>query len=257
MKYLIAIDSDGTIRHSDGTISTRTKKVIKELIKKDNIIVICTARPRYHTLEISKKAGIEEYLISSNGTEVFYNNKVIYSAYLTKSKCKKIYEDAVKNDIRVMFVTDNTEYVTQFTRNDSQVLLDDTNVDTLLSKKVKQIMIIGKNKEKIKAYKKVINDKYKLNIIDSSNEEKEEIWFSIISNKASKGIALEKLAEYLNIPMKNTIAIGNDKNDASMLKKAGLSVAVGNATTSIKKEVDYVTLSNDEDGVAAFLETLL
>ena len=259
MKYLIAIDSDGTIRHSDGTISTRAKKVIKELIKKDNIIVICTARPRYHTLEISKKAGIDKYLISSNGTEVFDNsrNKVIYSAYLPKDKCKKIYKDSLKNNIRIMFVTDNTEYVTQFTRNNSQVLLNDNNIDELLSKKIKQIMIIGKEKEKITYFQKEIEKKYKLKIIDVSNDLNSESWFSIISNKASKGIALKKLAEYLDIPIENTIAIGNDKNDISMFDIAGLSVAVSNASSDVKKVADNITLSNDEDGVAIFLESLL
>ena len=65
------------------------------------------------------------------------------------------------------------------------------------------------------------------------------------------------ISQYLNIPLKNTIAIGNDKNDISMFDVAGLSVAVANASDDIKSKVDYVTLSNDEDGVAIFLETLI
>ena len=199
-----------------------------------------------------------KYLISSNGTEVYDSskNKIIYSTYLSKSKCKSIYEDIIKNNLRIVFVIDNIEYVTQFTRNDSQVLLDDNNIDEVLNKKIKQIMVISKEKEKIKEYKEIIKSKYNLNIIDASDDKKEEIWFSIISNKASKGIALEKLADYLNIPIENTIAIGNDKNDTSMFQVAGISVAVNNAPSSIKNEVDYVTLTNDEDGVAKFLETL-
>ena len=63
--------------------------------------------------------------------------------------------------------------------------------------------------------------------------------------------------KYLNVPMENTIAIGNDKNDISMFEVAGLSVAVSNAENDIKEIVKYVTLSNDEDGVAVFLETLI
>ena len=65
------------------------------------------------------------------------------------------------------------------------------------------------------------------------------------------------MSDYLNIPIKNTIAIGNDKNDISMFKIAGLSVAVANASDDIKSKVDHITLSNDEDGVAIFLETLI
>lgn len=49
LKYLIAIDSDGTLRHDDGTISDRTKIIVSKLVDLGNYVVICTARPRYHT----------------------------------------------------------------------------------------------------------------------------------------------------------------------------------------------------------------
>lgn len=257
MPYLIAIDSDGTLRHSDGSISTRTKKIIEKLVIKGNIVTICTARPRYHTLKISEEVGINGFLISSNGTEVYdnLNNEIIYSAYLLPRYCKKIYSDVENIGIRAIFVCDNIEYATQFIRNDSQVLLNKNNIDNMLAKNIKQIMIIGKNKEKIKKYKSKV-EKYNLNIIDTSNDAKEEIWFSIISNKASKGIALKKLAECLSIPMCKTVAIGNDNNDLSMIQVARVGVAVENATDELKKVANYITDSNDDDGVAKFLEKL-
>lgn len=259
MKYLIAIDSDGTLRHSDGNISNKTKEAIKKVVDCGNIVVICTARPRYYTLKISNEVGLNEYLISSNGTEIYdnINKKNIYCNYLPKKECKIIYRETKKLGLRVMFVSENTEYVTMFTRNDSQILLDDKNVDIILKKDIKQIMITSKEKELVKKYKSFIEQKSNLCVVDSSREDKEKLWFSIISNKASKGIALQKLAKHLNIPMENTIAIGNDKNDISMFEVARLSVAVSNAENDIKEKVNYVTLSNDEDGVAVFLETLL
>lgn len=259
MKYLIAIDSDGTLRHSDGNISDKTKETIKKVIDCGNIVVICTARPRYYTLKISNEVGLNEYLISSNGTEIYdnINKKNIYCNYLPKKECKIIYRETKKLGLRVMFVSENTEYVTMFTRNDSQILLDDKNVDIILKKDIKQIMIISKHKELVKKYKSFIEQKFNLCVVDSSREDKEELWFSIISNKASKGSALQKLAKYLNVPLENTIAIGNDKNDISMFEVAGLSVAVSNAENDIKEKVNYVTLSNNEDGVAVFLETLI
>ncbi len=259
MKYLIAIDSDGTIRRSDGSISDRTKKVIKNIINNDNIVVICTARPRYHTLKISEDIGINDYLISSNGTEVYdnINKKIVYIEYLPKDICENIYYDAINKNIRVIFVSDNKEYATQFVRNNSQVLLNEENITEILDKNIKQIMIISKNKKIIKEYQKMVENKYKINIIETNEENETEAWFSIISNQASKGIALKKLAKHLNIPIENTIAIGNDLNDISMFEIAGLSVAVSNAKDNIKKIVDHITLSNDEDGVASFLESLL
>lgn len=258
MNYLIAIDSDGTLRRSDDTISNITKKAIKKLVSNGNIITICTARPRYHTLKISEEVGIDRFLISSNGTEVYdnLNNKIIYNSYLSSDYCKKIYSDVKSIGIRAIFVCENTEYATEFIRNDSQILLNEENIDNMLNKKIKQIMIIGKEKEKIKHYKSQVK-KYNLNIIDTSNDEKEEIWFSIISNESSKGIALKKLADYLNIPISQTVAIGNDNNDLSMIQAAEIGVAVANATNELKKAANYITTSNDDDGVAKFLNNLI
>ena len=258
MQYLIAIDSDGTLKHTNGTISDRTKEIIRK-VNIDNIVVICTARPRYHTLDISKQVGSDKYLISSNGTEVFDNahNNIIWSSFLSSSDCKKIYDDISRLGLRTIFVCDNVEYVTQFTRNSSQILLSDKNINELLSKKIKQVMIIGKEKEKIINYKKIILNEYKLNVIDTSNTSKEEMWFSIISPNASKGEALKQLAQYLNIPNKNVIAIGNDNNDLSMIEMAGIGIAVSNATPTLKKKADKIIKSNDDDGVYYFLKELI
>lgn len=255
-KYLIGIDSDGTLRHSDGTISPETKKIIKKIINQENIIVICTARPRYHTKKISEEVGANHYLISSNGTEIFdnRNNKVIWGVYLSSSACKKIYEDTLKLNLRAVFVCENVEYATQIIRNDHQILLNEKNVKEVLSKNIKQIMIIGKEKEKIKEYRKKVTDEYHFNVVDTSNDKKNEIWFSIINKKASKGMALKQLANYIKIPIENIIAIGNDTNDLSMIKIAKIKVAMANATPDLKKEANVITKSNDEDGVYNFLK---
>ena len=67
----------------------------------------------------------------------------------------------------------------------------------------------------------------------------------------------KELANYLDIPNTDTIAIGNDYNDLSMFHECGYSVAVENASEDLKELVDYVTKSNDEDGVSLFLEKLI
>lgn len=256
MNYLIAIDSDGTLRYSDGTISQRTKDTIKKVIDKGNIVTICTARPRYHTLKVSSELGANDYLISSNGTEIYdnINKKIIWASYIDSIECEKLYKYATSNNIRIMFVLENTEYVTQFTRNDNQILLTDSNINDVLNGRVKQIMVIGKDKEKIRKFQYKVENEYCMNILDSSNDLKEEIWFSIVSKESSKGTALIKLCEYLNIPIENTIVFGNDKNDISMFKVAFKSVAVSNASNMALNNAKEITESNDNDGVAIYLE---
>ena len=150
-----------------------------------------------------------------------------------------------------MFVLENTEYVTKFTRNENQILLSDNNINDVLNGNVKQIMVIGKEKDKIKKFQDKVENKYHMNVLDSSGDLKDEIWFSIVSNESSKGIALIK---YLQISIENTIVFGNDKNDISMFKIAAKSVAVSNASKIALNNAKEITDSNDNDGVANYLE---
>ncbi len=261
-KKLILIDSDDTLKKSDGTISNRVKKAICDNKKVGNIIIICTARPRYQTLEVMKETDANSIVVSSNGAEIYdsYKQKVLFSSYIDKDLVLKLVEDAFINDIRLILTTENIEYVTKEVRNPKQVLLDNTNYVNELSKcDIKQCMFIDTQKDKIYMEKETISHISKLNIVNEINENStyEEKWFSVTNSNCSKGNALMIISQYLNIPLKNTIAIGNDKNDISMFDVAGLSVAVANASDDIKSKVDYVTLSNDEDGVAIFLETLI
>ena len=75
--------------------------------------------------------------------------------------------------------------------------------------------------------------------------------------KAQKGIALEKLAETLGVELNETMAIGDNLNDISMLKRVGTSVAMGNATSEVKAIADVVTGENTHDGVAEAIEKVL
>jgi hydroxymethylpyrimidine pyrophosphatase-like HAD family hydrolase len=70
----------------------------------------------------------------------------------------------------------------------------------------------------------------------------------------NKGYGLKAMASYFNIPIENTVAIGDEKNDLPMLNIAGLSIAMGNAEEEVKLSSDVVTLSNDENGVAYAFE---
>ena len=261
-RKLILIDSDDTLKKSDGTISERSKKAIRDNRKAGNIVVICTARPRYQTLEVMRDSDANCIVVSSNGAEIYDSRKeqVLFNSFIDKDLVIKLVEDAFVNDIRLILTTENIEYVTKEVRNPKQVLLINADYVNVLSEcDIKQCMFIDEKKDKIYMEKEVISHFNELHIVDeiSENSSYYEKWFSVSNVRCSKGNALKFLSDYLNIPIENTIAIGNDKNDISMFEVAGLSVAVDNASDDIKSKVDYITLSNDEDGVAVFLEEIL
>jgi len=261
-KKIIFIDSDGTLRDSSGVISERVKKAIQENKKKCNKIIISTSRPRYQIIKVVEEVLADDIVISSNGSEIYdsKNKRIIFNSFIEYDELIKLVEYAYLKDIRLILTMDDYDYVTKDIRNSNQKLLNkDDYKNELINCNVKQCMFIDKNSNEIFKLKDILSKNDKLNIVDESNEKSKccEKWFSIVNSNCSKGNAIKILIKYLNVPIENTIAIGNDKNDISMFEVAGLSVAVANASEDIKNKVDYITLSNDEDGVALFLESLL
>jgi Cof subfamily protein (haloacid dehalogenase superfamily) len=83
------------------------------------------------------------------------------------------------------------------------------------------------------------------------------IFLEFVDVKASKAIALGKLGEHYGIRREEMIAVGDGFNDLSMIEYAGLGVAMDNAPAEIKKAADFVTLSNENDGVAHVIEKFI
>lgn len=79
------------------------------------------------------------------------------------------------------------------------------------------------------------------------------MYLEIMPAGASKGTALDWLAEHLNIAMNEVVAVGDNLNDLAMIKAAGLGVAMGNGHSQLKAQAGHVTLSNEDDGIAAVI----
>ena len=75
----------------------------------------------------------------------------------------------------------------------------------------------------------------------------------IVNNKATKEHALLKASEYFGIPISNIIAFGDDINDVNMLKMSGIGVAMGNAINKVKEVADYITETNDNEGISVWI----
>jgi hypothetical protein len=82
-------------------------------------------------------------------------------------------------------------------------------------------------------------------------------FLNVVSHRASKSHALRHLLDPHGVSLSNVIAFGDDLPDIDMLKECGISIAVANATPTVKATARYETASNDEDGVAIALEQLI
>ena len=260
-KLLVLIDSDGTLRKSDGNISNNNISAIRKMVENGNHVVICTARPRYHTKELVEKTKTSSIIVTSNGAEIYdlKGNRNIYNLYIDEADVLYMVNLSFEKDIRLILTLENMDYVTKDIRNNNQHLINKNDYyNKLHNKKVKQCMFISDDIDMLKNIREKINYKEDIKIVNESPENYEyaEKWFCVGNKKTSKGNALVELASYLGLPLSNTVAIGNDYNDLPMFKLAGLSVAVSNSEFGIKELVNYVTLSNDEDGVGKLLDLL-
>ena len=259
---MIFIDNDGTLKNNKSEITDKTKDVIKKMGEIGNYVVICTSRPRYQACEIMKNSNASNYVVSLNGSDIYdmSENKVIFENLINKEMLIKYINYAYDNDLRLVLSSSDYDYVTKDVRNNNQFLLNKENfVDIIDNLRIKQCMFIDDNKEKINEVKKKIEEEQLIKIIDekSDNLSGDEQWISFSDINTSKGNAMNFFADNLNIPYFRTIAIGNEKNDLSMFEQRGYSIAVENADKILKENADYVTLSNDADGVAHVLELIL
>ena len=118
-------------------------------------------------------------------------------------------------------------------------------------------MLVSSDNEKINIAKlELLNKTNSIIVVNQSSNEREP-WIVFGNSKVSKGEAIKELTTYLGENMYNTIGIGNGYNDISMFEVVGKSVAMKNAEDYIKNKADIVIDSNNDDGVAIYLEKIL
>lgn len=253
-KKIFLIDSDDTLRDSVGNISSKNKKGIKKIISNGDYAIICTARPRYHTLNIMNQSKASKFIISSNGAELYDANKdrTIKSCFIDKKDVYKIIEVCFKYDVRLVLSLDDCDYVTKIIRNRNQYILDRNKYKNQLNgKKIKTCMIIDEKKDAVKSVREKLVENKNLTIINEKNDNDDyyEEWFTVGNGNANKGSAAISMSDYLMVPLKNVITIGNDYNDLPMFKISGISITLENAPDNLKKMTTYTVSSNDKDGV--------
>ncbi|GAB6150794.1 haloacid dehalogenase [Clostridium novyi A str. BKT29909] len=261
MYKLIAIDMDGTLLNSDKKVSKENIATINEAMKRGIRVAICTGRPYSGIEPYAKEIGLckdDEYIISQNGSYVSNGNdtKTISAKYLNVEETNKILSYLEDKEIGVVLVTDkdylayNCEINEEMKRDADLVFktikMFDKSKDSIENLKLVKIMIMD-NSHKIDNLienmdKNIINSCYVVRSMPYLIE--------IMAKNVDKGYGLSKLAEHLNIDHKDIMVIGDELNDIGMFKVAGLGVAMANANIEIKRLADFITLSNDENGVS-------
>lgn len=249
---LIVTDLDYTLLRNDKTISDYSSKIFKSCKEYNILTAVATARYITGIQKFSKRI-CPDYEITNDGTMTFSHGKLIDSSPLPLD---------VANNIMALIKKENPDkYISVVTPDgilrkpgkdgkcsiDSSELSESSYSDfsTPLTSAPYKIVIESDNSTLADYITKSFNCK----LIVYRGEDR----YAFVSKESGKANSIMRLASILNLPMSNVSAFGDDFNDIDMLKCSGTGIAVSNAIQSVKDAADYITLSNEEDGVADYI----
>ncbi|PKR83706.1 Cof-type HAD-IIB family hydrolase [Heyndrickxia camelliae] len=273
---LIAIDLDGTLLSEDGTISATNVEAIHDVQKQRDIITICSGRSLHDTQAILKNAGIDCPIITGNGAIAFHGKEIIQKLVIPDNVLSELIpflesegfyfelytnqgihllakgKEQLGEEIRLLAEKDptfpmewaNKERDIQFQQFGLHYINDYKDID-IPNLEVYKIFVLSFDRKKLEHLENTLKNRQDISLTSSGSTKLE-----IAHAEVSKGNALTYMANFLSIPLQDTVAIGDNLNDISMFKVAGISVAMGNAVEEAKKLSTYTTKRYNEDGVA-------
>jgi Cof subfamily protein (haloacid dehalogenase superfamily) len=263
MKKIIAVDIDGTLINSDLKIGQKTKEALIKAQEKGHIVVIASGRDKTGVMQYARELNFDKYgglLSNNNGCLVtnYKSGEVLIKHKLNKEDVKEILtftkgfdlDPMVFKDGNVITYVKNSSIVERSARINQMGLIVDENLIENLDFDPTNIIYCQENPKIMDEKIPLIESKYK---DDFSLVRSTPNYYEVMPNEASKGESLLEIAKYYGMDIKDVYAFGDEENDLDMIQKAGVGVAMGNASQIIKEASDYVTLSNDQDGIAYFL----
>ncbi|MDF1617429.1 Cof-type HAD-IIB family hydrolase [Petrocella sp. FN5] len=256
MKYkLLAIDLDDTLLNDQLEISEDNKKAIIEMEKMGIHVVFCSGRAKDSMMKYVKEVGVhekEDYIISYNGAVIdrFDGERVFYKP-ISGEDLKELIEAGRQHNIDTQLYTDEI-MVEKYTDKTQQY-------EKLSGLPVKVVSDLKEVKESIKVlYNHVAGEaleELRLELMAKFDDTfnifySKSHYIEVLHKEANKGLAVKNLAESLGINQEEVVAIGDGFNDVSMIKYAGLGIAVKNAHEGVKVTADYITESeNNENAI--------
>lgn len=274
---LVAIDMDGTLLTSDGTISEENIKAIQEVQQLGHQITICSGRSHPDIQQILQKYGIEASIISGNGAMVYHGDFVI-QLFLSDKMITDLLAILKNNNVFVEIYTEQgiimEENSSLFLYEEIERLAKSNLIDEKASKQRADI-ILNQNSiirvpdihaldfSKMRIYKMngVTFDPNKRSLLMDLINRRDDIsvttggpaTIEFGHGKTNKGYGLQCLAEHLQIPLEETLVIGDNFNDIPMFKVAGQSIAMANSEKEVKQLATYMTDDHNRHGVAKAL----
>ena len=259
MIKLVAIDVDDTLLNSQERLLQSTIEVIKKAVERDIKVVLCSGRPLAGVKHFLNELGIvqdNQYVVTFNGAVIeTVTGKTLQKSGIDQATYEKIDQYSKEHGVDYNIVDENSAIITsnlnvnritvvQAWENSAGVLIrepDELPKDDQVIKAV-----FGDEKDKL--------DQVEADVVKTFGKENYVVraaanFLEIMHPDVNKGVALEFLKKELGLETAEVMAIGDERNDIPMFKVAGTSVVMENGSAAAKEHADYVTASNDEDGI--------
>lgn len=268
-KYdIVFVDIDDTLNKSNGTVSEYTKDVMKRLKDKGIKVVVNTGRSAHYAIVKSQEANLSEYIISSNGSEVYnYNTgEIIYSKPLKKEDIKGIYTYCQDHNLTLILNSLKNRFINtkEYSYNNEPAEYFSDIDEVLSNNQIHQMVILSSNYDRMLVLPSLFKEKFpalkaihsSIGLIEGKREKNKEYYHDFVLENTAKSTGIVELLDYLNIDSEKAIAIGNGYDDICMTDVVGTSIAVANANDILKESSTIITDSAENDGVAKILEKL-
>lgn len=263
---VLVLDIDGTLTNSQKEISPATKRGILNTLKRGHKVILASGRPtpgmrRYEReLELEKYGG---YLLSFNGGRIVEcrTGEIVYQRTLPLTIIPSLYKFAGDNGCGL--VTYFGDQIISAFEPDEYVLLESRiiGMSVKVVENFKAYVDFDINKclvtapvEKAPELERQLRERYGDRV---SVYRSEPFFIEIMPQNVDKATSLDRMLMTVGLTRENAICCGDGFNDISMIQYAGLGVAMGNAQPAVKDAADYITGTNDEDGLVTVIDDFI
>lgn len=268
MKYkLLVLDVDGTLLNDEREISKRTLAALLKVQQMGVRIVLASGRPTYGLMPLAKTLELGNYggfVLSYNGCQIIkaQNGEILFERRINPEMLPYLEKKARKNGLAIFtyhndtLITDSpdNEYIKNEALLNNLKIIKEDEFSTAIDFAPCKCMLVS-DKEKALIGLEQHWEKRLAGTLDAFRSE--PYFLEVVPCGVNKANTLGALLEHLGVTREEVIAVGDGVCDVTMLQLAGMGIAMGHSQDSVKVCADYVTASNEEDGVALAVEKLI
>lgn len=268
MKYkLLVLDVDGTLLNDAKEISKRTLASLLKVQQMGVRIVLASGRPTYGLMPLAKTLELGNYggfIVSYNGCQIInaQNGEILFERRINPEMLPYLEKKARKNGFALFTYHDDTiltntldnEHIHSEAKLNNLKVIKEEEFSTAIDFAPCKCMLVSDEEEALTG----LEEHWKKRLDGTLDVFRSEPYFlEVVPCGIDKANTLGVLLSHLDISREEVIAIGDGVCDVNMLQIAGLGIAMGHSQDSVKVCADYVTTSNEEDGVALAVEKMI